>query len=69
MSKWSVQDKNKYICGRLVQQNLLLYTHVNYSACRGVTEGLLPQDIGRFSGCTVINGDLIFNAETYGEFV
>ena len=38
------------------------------SACRGVVAQLLPEDVQRFSGCVVINGDLVFNFITYDEF-
>ena len=37
-------------------------------ACRGVDVQLLPGDIQRFSGCVIVNGDLIFNRVTYDEF-
>ena len=42
---------------------------VNYTACRGVDTQLLPGDVQRFSGCVIVNGDLIFNIVTYDEFM
>ena len=41
----------------------------NNTACRGVDAELLPEDVQRFSGCVVVNGDLIFNFITYDKFV
>ena len=42
---------------------------INYTACRGVDTQLLPGDVERFSGCVIVNGDLIFNIVTYDEFM
>ena len=38
-----------------------------YVACRGVDAQFLPGDVQRFSGCVIVNGDLIFNIVTYKE--
>ena len=38
-------------------------------ACGGVDEQFLPGDVQRFSGCVIVNGDLIFNRVTYQEFM
>ena len=38
-------------------------------ACRGVDPNFLPEDVQRFSGCVIVNGDLIFNRVTYDEFM
>ena len=37
-------------------------------ACKGVDAQLLPEDVQRFSGCVIINGDLVFNFITYDKF-
>ena len=38
-------------------------------ACRGIDAQFLPGDVQRFSGCVIVNGDLIFNRVTYEEFM
>ena len=40
-----------------------------YVACRGVDAQFLPGDVQRFSGCVIVNGDLIFNIVTYKELM
>ena len=42
-----------------------------YSACRGLdgTDALLPAEVPRFSGCTIVNGNLNFDFTTYDEFM
>ena len=47
----------------------LLSTCIFTTVCRGVDEELLPEDVQRFSGCVIVNGDLIFNRVTYDEFM
>ena len=37
-------------------------------ACRGVDTRFLPGDVQRFSGCVIVNGNLIFNHVTYDDF-
>ena len=37
--------------------------------CSGVDEQLLPGAVQSFSGCTIVNGDLIFNVRTHQEFM
>ena len=36
--------------------------------CRGVDTQFLPGEVQRFSGCVIVNGNLIFNRVTYEEF-
>ena len=38
-------------------------------ACRGVDAQFLPGEVQRFSGCVIVNGNLIFNRITYDEFM
>ena len=48
--------------------NLIVFVY--YSACRGL-EGLnplLPAEVERFSGCSIVNGNLHFNQVTFDEF-
>ena len=47
----------------------LLRTCVFTTACRGVDAQFLPGDVQSFSGCVIVNGDLIFNRVTYVEFM
>ena len=44
---------------------------VYYSACRGLdgVDPLLPGEVQRFSGCTIVNGNLNFNQVTYDAFM
>ena len=42
---------------------------VNYSVCSGIEGALLPAEVQRFSGCTIVNGSLVFNSTTYNEFM
>ena len=43
------------------------------TACRGVDDtgdgrNVLPRAVSNFRGCVIVNGDLIFNFNTYREF-
>ena len=42
---------------------------LNYIACRGVDTQLLPGELERFKDCVIVNGDLIFNFQTYEAFM
>ena len=44
---------------------------VYYSACRGLEDidPLLPAEVPRFAGCTIVNGNLNFGFTTYDEFM
>jgi len=44
---------------------------VYYLACRGLEgiDPLLPAEVERFSGCTIVNGNLNFDFTTYDEFM
>ena len=75
-NQWAV-----FVC--LVQMVCVLEEEVSHSnfnnipnlhysftiACRGVDAQLLPGDVQRFTGCVIVNGDLIFNFVTYQEFM
>ena len=38
---------------------------VNSSVCRGIEgDSLQPAEVPKFSGCTIVNGSLIFNSTT-----
>ena len=41
------------------------------SVCRGLDgiDPLLPAEVPRFSGCTIVNGNLNFDFTTYDEFM
>ena len=47
----------------------LCATYENYIVCKGVDGELLPAAVQEFSGCTIVNGDLIFNFITYEQFM
>ena len=46
----------------------LLSSYFFTIACRGVERQFLPGEVQRFSGCVIVNGNLIFNRVTYEEF-
>ena len=48
--------------------SLLFISYFFTTACRGVERQFLPGEVQRFSGCVIVNGDLIFNRITYDEF-
>ena len=48
----------------------LLILFVNYSVCSGIEgDSLQPAEVPRFSNCTIVNGDLVFDYATYSEFM
>ena len=47
----------------------LLTSYFFTIACRGVDTQFIPGDVERFSGCVIINGNLIFNRVTYDKFM
>ena len=44
---------------------------VYYLVCRGLDgiDALLPAEVPRFSGCTIVNGNLHFDFTTYNGFM
>ncbi|XP_065887560.1 epidermal growth factor receptor-like [Dysidea avara] len=42
---------------------------VGRRVCRGVDGALLPAAVQTFSGCTIVNGDLTFDLNTYEQFI
>ena len=46
-----------------------IFHYMFTTACRGVDQNFLPGDVQRFSGCVIVNGDLIFDRNTYDEFM
>lgn len=49
--------------------SLFIFHYIFTTACRGVDQNFLPGDVQRFSGCVIVNGDLIFDHITYDEFM
>ena len=63
------EEVNYTVFACTLQFNLCAYCIYVPTVCRGVDGALLPAAVQTFSGCTIVNGDLTFDLNTYEQFM